>query len=872
MSFHPPKYALKFLRWFCREEFLEEIEGDLQELFEARAKTSLSYAKRRYFWDILRAFHPVNFKSLTINNPTMTAFQNYTKIYFRRFRKEKIHYLVNTFGLALGLMIFAYVLLYVHHEYQVDAFHGKSERIYRVIERSKTADGITQYASVANPFAVALKEEFPEVEATAPMVYFGSSTFRVGEKQIADRNYAITTNSIFNIWDIKVLQGDPFKIPQQEVGLVITDEFARLLFGDEDPVGQVVENRFGNSEVLAVIDKLSPLSTYQPSIFFVTDFKWGERYQQFFESWDSHFMTTWVLLKSGARPSQILANKGQFLDKYLPEDIRAEHDFYFQNIGDIHLKSTQIATQEMEPPKAIAYSSEQFVWIILLIGFLVIFIAGLNYINLSSVQALKRTLEAGIRKVNGATLGQLRTQLFVETFHTLLIAVLITLVLFVLAFGKFQEIALKSFSVSDVLQPWLLLAFVLTFLSVWLLSSLIPALYYSRLNRSLIMARNVFVGKGEWLRRLFVLMQYGISIVLIVGSIVFYRQLNYVQSKYLGFTKEKLITLDINSGAARSNFKGIVNRLKESPDVINASTSSRVPGEWKSVPQVKLLQQKGDDGVQATHYAADQYWLDTYDMQLVQGKGFSGNDASDSLKVILNEKAVDMLGLKDPVGQTLWLQADTISKIQVIGVVKDFHFQSLHEPMSPVVITSWNNPVLVIDYFTIKYAQNTQAVLEHIDAVQKEFDPKNPPEIHFLDDQWERYYRADQSRSSIILIATIISIIISTIGLFGLVNFTAERKTKEIGIRKVLGANIVSIIRLVLNDYLILLLVAMCISAPVAWWLLSDWLSGFAYRINLSPILFILAFVLVLLVSFVTVILRVYRLASHNPINSLRYE
>ncbi|MEQ9306481.1 MAG: FtsX-like permease family protein, partial [Marinoscillum sp.] len=234
--------------------------------------------------------------------------------------------------------------------------------------------------------------------------------------------------------------------------------------------------------------------------------------------------------------------------------------------------------------------------------------------------------------------------------------------------------------------------------------------------------------------------------------------------------------------------------------------------------------------------------------------------------------AVEALGLEQPIGQMLWVEEDTISKMQVIGVVRNFHFESLHEPLTPMILTSWNNPVLGIDYFTVKYKDNPRDVIAHIEKVQKQYDPENPAEINFLDERWERYYKADQSRSYLILVATIISIIISAFGLFGLVNFTAERKTKEVGIRKVLGASIANILRVILKDYVVLLLIALVMSVPVAYYVLSDWLSDFAYRIDLSVWIFLMSFVFVLTISFVTVVSRVLRLAKANPVNSLRYE
>ena len=367
--------------------------------------------------------------------------------------------------------------------------------------------------------------------------------------------------------------------------------------------------------------------------------------------------------------------------------------------------------------------------------------------------------------------------------------------------------------------------------------------------------------------------QYALSIFLIIGSTVIYRQLNYVQSKDLGFKNQNLIVLDINSGAARRNFRNIVEGIKNKPNVINASTSSRVPGEWKDIPVARVGKNLTDEAVEFSHYAIDKYWLDTYDIRLLDGENFTGADQSDSLHVLINEEAAASLNFEQPIGESIWVMNNSDSvKMRIKGIVEDFHFESLYEPIGPVVITHWNNHIRSIDYFTIKYSQNPKETIAYIEEVNAQFDPDTPAEIHFLDQQWERFYEAEESRSTIILIASIVSIIISAFGLFGLINFTVERKTKEIGIRKVMGANVQNITTLILKDYFILLLIALIIAAPVSWWMFGDWLSDFAYRINLSADLFIIAFVVVLLISFTTVLARIFKIAKSNPVQSIRYE
>ncbi len=871
----PPKWAVGFLRWYCREDYLEEIEGDLKELYKLRSTTSPKAANARFAWDVLRSFRPSNLKPFKVTNSTMIQLISYARIYFRRFKKEVSHYTVNISGLALGFMVFLFTLIYVHDEQNIDRYHLKADRIYRVIERGESENGIVCFSSTANPMGAALKAEFPEIEEQVSLIYSGSSGLKRGDIHFVERNYAITSPDIFRVLDFKMVGGDPLRKFSGEMAVVLSQSTAKRLFGEENPVGQVIEIPEVSTtvEVLAVMEDMPKNSTYQFSAIYLANYHlWGDDWNRWLTSWNRRGMTTLVLLKKGASPESILAGKQAFMEKYMDEDLRRKHDFDFQSISDIHLGSTHMESGSMEPLMTVAYSKRDFVTIILLIGSFVLLLASLNYVNLSSVQALKRSKEAGIRKVNGATSGQLRTQLFIESFLTLLLAYTFSIGLVLIGHNWMLEISQKSIPFSRFFESDLIKIQALVFMSIWLLSTLIPALYYSKLTRAALVIKNAFTGKGDLLRKSFITIQYSISLILIIGSMVIYRQLNYIQTKDLGFDKEQMITLDINSGEARRNFKSIVAALKENPNVINSTTSSSVPGEWKSIGTAKISEIQGEEGLPMYHYAIDHHWLDTYEIKLKDGQNFSGSDFSDSLKVILNETAARQLGLDQPIGKSIWVSSDTLSKMEVIGVVSDFHFESLHKTMQPVFLTSWNNPVGQIDYFSIKYRGGLSEVITHIEQVQRKFDPLTPPEINFLDQKWERYYQADQSRSHLILIATIISIIISSFGLFGLVNFTAERKTKEIGIRKVMGASIPGILKLILRDYVFLLLVAFLISGPVAYWFLSDWLDGFAYRIDLHPGFLLVAFGLIAFISFLTVIFKVRKLASANPIGALRYE
>lgn len=870
----PPKLAHRFLKWYCREEYLNEIEGDLLELFHLRLSDSPRRARLFFIWNVFRSFRLINLKKTQTNNWTMNMFKNYTKIYFRRFGNESIHYSVNLFGLAIGLTILFFILMFVYDERNMDDFHQQGDRIYRLVSEVQEDDGNHDYLSTPGRMADAIKEEFPSVEETAHLTYMGSQVMTVGETRLADREWAMGTASIFDILEFEIIDGNPKKSFNGEAGVVITEDLALRLFGKTDVVGEVLdEARFENVEVIALMKEMPRNSSYRFNAIYVINYeRLSDGFQRYINAW-APFAQTWVLLKEGTNPDDLEPTKTAFLDKYVPEEARENYDFRLQNIEEMHLGSIGIETGGMNPQLAIPYSDREFVGMILLMGLLVIFIATLNYVNLSSVQALKRTLEASMRKINGATNGHLIGQLFFETFLTIFIAYVLAIGLILLLFPFFLDLANKDFSVILLFSQSFIAFHIATFTLIWVLSAIVPALYYSRLKRRLLIVKNAFSGKGDLLRKLLVSIQYALSIFLIIGSVVIYRQLNYVQSKDLGFNNSNLVVLDINSGTARESFKSILEGIRANSNVVSASTSSRVPGEWKNIPVANLATNLTDEAFEASHYGIDNEWLRTYGMDLKEGENFSGNDQVDSLSIIINSQAAEMLELENPIGERVWVmnRRDSV-RMRVIGLVDDFHFESLYEPIKPVVLTSWNNHVRSIDYFTIRYNQNPKETTDHIVEVNAKFDPETPAEINFLDEQWRRFYKAEESRSMIMLIASIVSILISAFGLFGLINFTAERKTKEIGIRKVIGASVPNIITLILRDYIILLLIAMVVSAPLAYWLFQDWLADFAYRIQLSADVFLLAFGLVLLISLSTVVSRIYRVANGSPIKSIRYE
>jgi len=499
-------------------------------------------------------------------------------------------------------------------------------------------------------------------------------------------------------------------------------------------------------------------------------------------------------------------------------------------------------------------------------------IAGLNYVNISSVQSIKRSKEAGIRKATGATNKNLTFQLYIESLIAIALSYGLAILLMFLSFKVFGQIVGKAFCFVEVFSSNQLFIHLTVLLGIWLLSSVMPSLHFAFAGDLALMKKSMNF-KGQWIRKGFLTFQYCISLVMIIGTVMVLKQLNFIQSKHIGFDKEGLITMEISRGPMRDNAQVITNDLVQNPNIKAVSISSSVPFDPWSLENVQISTNPSETPRDIYHFGVDKHWLETFNIDLKAGTNFSGNDVSDINHILINEKAAEAFGFSDdPIGKRFYLTGREDLTVRVIGVVADFHFQSLYDKIEPAILTSWNNPYWRIEYFTVKYHNNPLAVIEQLEDIQKEFSPERPADIGFVDQEAEKFYKADRRRGQLLLVATMVSIAISLFGLYALINFSAEIMTKQVGIRKVLGAKSGTIFKLILNDYSILLLIAFAISAPLSYWALDNWLSNFAYRIDIDLTVFVVAFVLVLTASFLTVLSRVLRLARLNPVDSLRYE
>ncbi|HNG43502.1 MAG TPA: FtsX-like permease family protein, partial [Cyclobacteriaceae bacterium] len=506
----------------------------------------------------------------------------------------------------------------------------------------------------------------------------------------------------------------------------------------------------------------------------------------------------------------------------------------------------------------------------------------LNYMNLSTAAALKRTREIGTRKTLGAQRMQLITQFITDSVVLSAIALVLALIIIQIILPAVNQFTDKELALTSLPLAWAAGILGVLFIAA-ILAALYPAFITARMTPADALKKEIRVGNSRLpLRKMLVVAQFTISIIMISSTLVIYEQLDYLRNKDIGIETENLVVIDINSGRLRRNFESIKAEFGSPSEVISVSTSTRVPGEWKSFPVATVRPQGEPIGKEMIYVGVDNDFLTTYDIKLKEGRNFNTGPA-DSTKVILTELAVKQLGLTNPVGQIVEIPTvrwggsiealENVFRAEVVGVVEDFHFESLRTDMKPIIFVAPNTPVQRIDYYTLKVKTNNwPGVIEKLQAINNTIDPENPLEYTFLDTRFEGFYKADAQRGQIFLVFSLVVVLIACMGLFALVSFAVETRVKEIGIRKVLGASVHNIVGMISKEFLMLIMIACLLAVPVAYLFMQQWLRDFAYRISPGIGVFVLAGLIIGLIAAITIGLRTIRAASVNPVKSLRSE
>jgi putative ABC transport system permease protein len=809
--------------------------------------------------------------------------KNYIKTAFRSLYKNKGFTAINILGLALGLATCLLIVFYVVDELSYDRYNTKANRIYRVNEDLKLGDNKVQYAVAMPPLAKTLKAEYSYVEDAVRIKVAGTTHVKKGNMNIVENRVALADASIFNIFTLPMISGDPKTALVEPNTVVITESTAKKYFNTTNAVGKFFSfNDKDNYKITGVIKDVPQQSHFNFDFFVSMESYPDSRSNE----WLRSDYNTYVLLKSAKYKETLAASLPALLEKFSGSQMQSQlgmsvaqfekgGSFFRMNLTaltDIHLKSN--LSGELGPN-----STTQYVYIFSAIALFILLIACVNFMNLSTARSSNRSREVGVRKVLGSSRKYLIFQFLAESILVTLIATIIAIIVAVVVLPFFNQLSGKQIILTVESLKWLVPSVLAIVLVVGSLAGSYPAFFLSAFQPIDVLKGKLSAGfKGGGLRSFLVVFQFFVSILLIIGTLVIHNQLNFIQTKNLGYNRNQVLVIK-NSNELNQQAKVFKQELNELPGVKSATLTGFLPTNgWRNTRiyfKDATYDQKKSLFPQSWDIDAD--YIPTMDMKMAAGRNFSKEMQSDSSAIIINEAAAKFLGLSDPVNKTLYqsLGGDRKNGVQqvkechIVGVVKDFHFNSLRVKIEPMVLTyGQNSGALAIRVSTT----NIVSLMAQIKAKWAAISPNVQIDYSFMDQDFDASYRSEQRIGQIFVIFTSLAIIIACLGLFGLAAYAAEQRTKEIGIRKVLGADVSVIVAMLSKDFIKLVCIAIVIASPIAWFVMNKWLQDFAYRINIQWWVIALAGAGALVIAVVTISFQSIKAALANPVNSLRSE
>jgi predicted permease len=857
MNTSPPKWALRFLRWYCREDYLEEFEGDLREFYERNYRHSPAKAKRRFVWDVIKTCRPRNWKTLKgislYNTPDMI--RHALLLAFRHFKRYKGSFLINLSGLAAGLSCAMLIFLWVSDEWQMDKFHKQDDRLYRVISDSHSNETLLNTSSlVINQLAA----ELPEVEKVV------HSSWGALESSLStvQEDYALTGEfagpDFFEIFTYPLLHGNAADVLERPRSIVLSESTARKLFGTTEVVGKSLRWQWYSHqeevEISGVYEDIPARSSQQFDYVLSFDI-FADYFRERIER-GNYNTRTYLTLQEGTDPQEVNQKMAALMLEKYPEGswrpfVIPYSSYYLHNL----YKDGEAVGGRIT-----------YVRLFSLIALLILAIAGINFMNLSTARASRRLKEIGIKKAIGAGRRSLILQHLTESVLLSVLAGLVAIGLVVMLLPQFNFLTGKELTLQVNRTHVLALAAII--LLTGLLSGSYPAFYLSSFKPAMVIKGKLNTTFGEhWLRRGLVVFQFGISLILMVSVLVVHQQMRFLQNKDLGYAHDQIVTFSTN-GLPQEKQQNLVARLQEVPGVLSASsiTHALVGGQASNAD----IQWPGKDPEQQIwfeHGYVNYGMLEMLDIDLPAGRFFSRERGEEDRKLIINETAQKIMELEDAVGKVVTIGD---ANYEIIGVTRDFHFESLHETVRPTYFR-------LNDRWALKIAARIaagqeQATLGRIEDLYRTFDSGFPFQYTFLSEDYQQQYVAEKRVAALSRYFAGLAILISCLGLLGLSSYTAERRIKEISIRKVMGATTGSIIWLLSRDFTRMVLVAVIIALPLGIWATEHWLNTFAYRVDQQWWIFGLAASTMLLITWLTVGYQTVKVARVNPVERLKGE
>jgi putative ABC transport system permease protein len=805
--------------------------------------------------------------------------RNYFKTALRNLFKNKFYTSINIIGLAAGLATCLLIFLYVLDELSYDRYNKKADRTFRVNNEIKFGGNYADLAVAPALMGPTMVKEFPAVQQYTRVRWYGGFLVRKGNQNLREGRVGYGDSTLFDVFTFPMLDGDPRTALREPHSLVLTETMAKKYFDRTNVVGEtMLINDTGNYKITGVIKDIPPQSHFYFDFFvpFIDDPDSRST------NWLSENYNTYVVLRERSDAEKLAPELNKMMDRYVGPEIKdvinlSLDDFKksggyvrasFTPLTDIHLHSNKIA-------ELWGNGNMQFVYIFSAVAVFILLIACVNFMNLSTARSSNRAKEVGVRKVLGSLRKNLIQQFLTESVLISFIALLFSIVIAWMLLPYFNQLAGKSIHVNALFQPSMLASLVALMLAVGLLAGSYPAFFLSAFQPIVVLKGKLAAGfKRSWLRNALVVFQFFISIILIIGTIVIYTQLDYIRSKDIGFDRKQVLVIN-STDALRDHAATFKNELLQISGVENATLSGYLPVNYNrsndALFTTPALDQK--TAMSSQMWGIDENYVPTLGMKIVQGRNFSSQFPTDSTGIIINEAAAKFLNTKDILDKKLYRIQDPQTKkldvYHVIGVVKDFNFSSLRQVVTPLgFILRKETGNISVRITTAKIP----SIIAQVEAKWKALSPNLPLDYSFMDEQFNSLYTTEKQTGRIFITFAVLAILIACLGLFGLVTYAAEQRTKEIGIRKVLGADVANIVGMISRDFLKLVVIASVIAFPIAWWGMHKWLQDFAYRVSISWWVFAFAAGMAIMIALLTISFQAIKAAVANPVKSLRTE
>ncbi|MEQ1587715.1 MAG: ABC transporter permease [Cyclobacteriaceae bacterium] len=813
-------------------------------------------------------------------------FKNNLKIALRNLLKQKVYTVINVLGLAVGIASCLLIVLFIQNEFSYDKFFQDQDRIYRMVLERKYPTHSTFYSIIPNSFEGVIRRDFPEVEESTNA--FGFQNFSMSYKNERDEvgqfdeDFVIATDSNFlKIFSFKLLKGNHDKVLRQANEMVITQEMAKRYFGEAEPIGKIITAGQQEFKVSGVIADIPHNSHFKFSaILAASTYPFTAR-----ENFTSFSVYTYFRLKPGSDPAAMEAKIPKVVDTYAAAQIEKNlgkswadyskegngYRYFLQPLASIHLDPTNLEAK-MKPG-----GNRNSVYIMISVAILILVIACINFMNLATARSSERAREVGVRKVMGSFRQQLVAQFLTESFVLSAVGVSLAIAIIYFTLPLFNNLIEKQLDMPFTLNTTLILIALAAF--VGLLAGIYPSFVLSSFN-PVVVLKGKFTGsqKGKWIRNGLVIFQFWISIILMIGTLVIQQQMKFMSEKSLGFDRDQVLVVERGFGLEAPMIKTMVEEIKRMPEVAGVAGSFAIPGRESDYFGVQFQPEGSSEILTTKSMVIADGLAEVLGFELVEGRWFS-EDMNDSLNVILNEAAVKVMGLENPIDRKLIdiqerPEGNLAVPYVVVGVVKDFNFISLRDKVTPLAIQSNEYFGRGTQYFVTRVkAGQIPAAIKSIEAKWKELVPAEPFKFSFLDENLDAQYKSERQSGKLFAVFSGLAIFVSCIGLFALSAYITSLRTKEIGVRKVLGSSVTGVVVLLSKDFTKMILIAFVLAVPVAWYVMEHWwLQNFAYRINISLWIILVSGLAALMIAWITVSYQSIKAAIQNPVGSLRSE